>query len=246
MSGLWHLEVSAGLQPPQRSNWPRLQYALKGIARSQPTSACRCLSITAVNMTRLQEAIPSVPRSQYEAKLLLGGHAALYFGFMRSREFTITSQLTEPAVRLSDVAIDSHHTPTLLRVRLRRAKTDPLGQGVEIFMNKSGMSLCPVVAVLSYLAVRSGSDGPLLIHADGLPLTRDQFVTKVKRALQAAQIDSALYSGHSFHIGAASQGCRLILSRSWAGGKVKHTTSTSEPNKVPCRCVNPHRPVSHT
>ena len=196
--------MSAGLQPPQRSDWPRLQYVLKGIARNQPTSARRRLPITPAIMTRLLEAIPSVSRSQYEAKLLWAACCLGYFGFMRSGEFTVTSQSTEPAVRLSDVAIDSHHTPSLLRVRLRRAKTDPLGQGVEIFMNKSGMSLCPVVAVLSYLAVRSGSDGPLLIHADGLPLTRDQFVTKVKRALQAAQIDSTLYSGHSFRIGAAS------------------------------------------
>ena len=112
-----------------------------------------------------------------------------YFGFMRSGEFTITSQSTRPAVRLSGVAIDSHHTLSLLRVRLRRAKTDPLGQGVEIFMNKSGMSLCQVVAVLSYMVIRSESDGPLLVHADGLPLTRDQFVTKVKRALQACSSD---------------------------------------------------------
>ena len=63
------------------------------------------------------------------------------------------------------------------------------------------MSLCTVVAVFSYLAVHSES---LLVHADGLPLTREQFVIKVKRALQAAQIDFTLYSGHSFRIGAAS------------------------------------------
>ena len=71
-------------------------------------------------------------------------------------------------------------------------------------MSKMGTTLCPVVAVLSYLAVHRGPDGPLLIHANGLPLTRDQFVSEVKKALQTAQIDSSLYSGHSFRIGVAS------------------------------------------
>ena len=71
-------------------------------------------------------------------------------------------------------------------------------------MGKTDTTVCPVVAVLSYLAVRRASDGPLFIHANGLPLTRDQFVSEVKKALQKAQIDSSLYSGHSFRIGAAS------------------------------------------
>ena len=159
-----------------------------------------------------------------------------YFGFMRSGEFT-SARTAEPAVCLSDVAIDSLHTPSLLRVRLHRAKTDPFGQGVEIFMSKTGTTVCPVVAVLSYLAVRRGSDGPLFIHANGLPLTREQFVSEVKKAFQKAQIDSLLYSGHSFQIGAVSAaarqlGCWRISLRCWAGGRVRHTCiiSTLEPH----------------
>ena len=138
LSGLQHLQVSAGLQPPQRSNWPRLQYVLKGIARSQPISTRRCLPITAAIMTRLQEAVPSVCTSLYEAKLLWAACCLGYFGFMRSGEFT-SARRAEPAVGLSDVTIDSHHTPSLLRVRLRRPKTDPFGQGVEIFMSKTAL-----------------------------------------------------------------------------------------------------------
>ena len=57
---------------------------------------------------------------------------------------------------------------------------------------------------MNYLAVRPGEQGPLLVHADGSPLTRDQFVRKIKKALRIAKIDPAAYSGHSFRIGAAS------------------------------------------
>ena len=122
-------------------------------------------------------------------------------------------------------------------------------------MNKSGMLLCPVVAVLSYPAVHSESNGLLLVHANGLPwLTRDQFVTKVKRALQAAQIDSTLYSKHSFRIGASvnsssssRRGAGLFYQDGGklTGGKVKHTTSTSEPHGSPlllCHSSSPSEP----
>ena len=46
--------------------------------------------------------------------------------------------------------------------------------------------------------------GPLLVHADGSPLTRDQFVRSVRDALAASGIDSSSYSGHSFWSGAAT------------------------------------------
>ena len=94
--------------------------------------------------------------------------------------------------------------PSLVSLFLRRAKTDPFGKGISIFLGKSGSTLCPVLAVLSYLAVRPNSEGPLLVRSDGSPLTRDQFVRLVKRALSVANIDSSAYSGHSFRIGAAS------------------------------------------
>ena len=71
-------------------------------------------------------------------------------------------------------------------------------------MSRTGTTLCPVVAMLRYLAVRGSSDGPLLIHANGLPLTRGQFVSEVKKSLQTAQIDLSRYSGHSFWIDAVS------------------------------------------
>ena len=122
---------------------------------------------------------------------------------MRSGEFA-SDRSTVPAVCVSDMAVDSHSHQSLLRVKLCRAKTDPFGKGVEIFMSRTGTVLCPVAAILHYMAVHPKGEGSLLIHVDGSPLTRAQFVFQVKKALQAATIDSASYSGHSFCIGAAS------------------------------------------
>ena len=45
----------------------------------------------------------------------------------------------------------------------------------------------------------------LLFHfEDGSPLIKNRFATKFRSALTQAGIDSSLYSGHSFRIGAAS------------------------------------------
>ena len=203
LSSLRHLQVSSGFSPPRRCDWPRLQYVLKGIARCQPQAPLRRLPVTAAIMVKLQNTIPQVVQSPHEASLMWAACCLGYFGFMRSGEFTSDSS-TAPAVCVSDVAVDSHNHPSLLRVKLRRAKTDPIGKGVEIFMSRTGTVLCPVAAILHYMAVRPKGEGPLLIHADGSPLTRAQFVFQVKKALQTAAIDSASYSGHSFRIGAAS------------------------------------------
>ena len=186
LSGLRHLQVSAGLQPPQRVDWPRLQYVLKGIARRQPQDPPRRLPITPAIMGQLQSALPQATSCSYEATMVWAACCLGYFGFMRSGEFT-SDRTAEPAVLAADVAVDSHTNPTLLKVKLRRAKTDPFGKGVEIYMGKTDTSLCPVSAILSYMAVRPKMEGPLLVHANGAPLSRDQFVARVKKSVASSQ-----------------------------------------------------------
>ena len=68
-----------------------------------------------------------------------------------------TVQGYDPEVHLSltDVAIDSHTTPSVVRLCIKQSKTDPLRQGVDIFLGTTGLSICPVQAIISFLAVRS-------------------------------------------------------------------------------------------
>lgn len=126
-----------------------------------------------------------------------------FFGFMRAGEFTATGG-TPPTLCLSDVSVNSHSFPTMLRLFLRRTKTDPFGKGVEVFLGKSGVPLCPISALLKYLEVRGKREGPLFVRTDGSPLSRDYLVRKVQQALALAGIDRGSYSGHSFRIGAAT------------------------------------------
>ena len=94
----------------------------------------------------------------------------------------------------------------MLRIFLRKAKADPFGKGVEVFLGKTNQRLCPVTALLSYLSIRphTSDDTPLFVSQDDVPLTKEAFVKKVKAALSRAGINQQAYSGHSFRIGAAT------------------------------------------
>ena len=99
-----------------------------------------------------------------------------FFGFMRAGEFTCPSSNhfdSEVMLTPRDVAVDQIQSPSLLAMTLKQSKTDPFRMGVTIFLGRTGNLLCPVVAVLAYLAIRPQSPGPLFIFSDGSYLTRD-------------------------------------------------------------------------
>ncbi|ETW92411.1 MAG: hypothetical protein ETSY2_53490, partial [Candidatus Entotheonella gemina] len=104
----------------------------------------------------------------------------------------------------SDISVDSHHEPSTVAIRVKASKTDQFGQGVTIYLGVTKNELCPVTALLQYLTIRPGGDGPLFIAKEGKFLTKPGLVQKVREALTAAGIDSSHYSGHSFRIGAAT------------------------------------------
>ncbi len=95
--------------------------------------------------------------------------------------------------------------PEFLWVHLCQSKTDPFGKGVHIFLSRTSETICPVAAVLSFLAVRPHDlTGPLLRFPDGTTLTRDTLITQVRKALAATGHNPGNYNGHSFRIGAAT------------------------------------------
>ena len=172
LSAVRHLQVVAGLPPMLRNQWPRLQYLLRGVKRSQDSAPNRVrLPITAPIMQQLQAAwARAPPAQQFEATMLWAAACMGYFGFMRAGEFTTSSSNDPPAILASDVAVDSHTNPSMLRILLQRDKTDPFGKGVVICVGRTNAAMCPVAALLGYLAVRPAGEGPLFIFRVALPL----------------------------------------------------------------------------
>jgi len=130
-----------------------------------------------------------------------------FFGFLRSGEISVPSDnCYDPGAHLSltDVAVDNLSDPSVLQVRIKASKTDPFRKGVDIFLGRTGDDICPISAMLAYVAVRGDEPGPLFRFANGKPLTRDRLVTAVRVALSAAGRSEGHYAGHSFRVGAAT------------------------------------------
>ena len=161
LSGVRNLAIANGDTPVDRDQMPGLQLVLRGVARSpSPQSGTRPrLPITGVIMHRL---VGVWSGDSFESRLMWAATCVGYFGFMRAGEFTAVG-IALPGILLSEVAINSRSAPTAVRLRLRRAKTDPFGRGVEIFLGVSGTAVYPVSALMRYLAVRQAGDGQLLV-----------------------------------------------------------------------------------
>ena len=64
--------------------------------------------------------------------------------------------------------------------------------------------ICPVKAMLTYLAIRGKSPGSLFISKNNALLTRAQIKTLVSMTLRTAGLNDSEYNSHSFRIGAAT------------------------------------------
>ena len=93
-----------------------------------------------------------------------------FFSFFKMGELTTPSQRAfDSSVHLTfgDIAVDSMMNTQLIRVSIKQSKTDHVRSGAQVFLGRTGdKTLCPVAAVLAYLAVRQGGDGPLFYYAN--------------------------------------------------------------------------------
>ena len=130
-----------------------------------------------------------------------------FFGFLRSGELTAPENgKFDPGQHLSyaDIAIDDDSSPRRLSVTIKQSKTDPFRRGVTIFLGRTDTQLCPVAALLAYLAIRGPGEGPLFYFKDGRALTRSRLVAELRKTLAECNLRPQDYAGHSFRIGAAT------------------------------------------
>lgn len=75
---------------------------------------------------------------------------------------------------------------------------------MSVHIGKTGNILCPMAAILNYLAIRGSEPGLLFHFKDCSPLTKSKFTASFRKLLDQAGINSSHYAGHSFRVGAAS------------------------------------------
>ena len=163
-----------------------------------------------------------------------------FFGFLRCNEFTVPAQTGyNPAVHLSysDVAVDNRDYSTMVVISVKQSKTDPLRSGVQITLGATEDDICPVKALMPYLAIRGSQPGPLFLTKDNHYLTQSAFRANLSSILQEVGLDTKSYNTHSFRIGAATsaESAGLTESQIKSMGRWKRTHIVPTSNPHPCR-----------
>jgi hypothetical protein len=166
-----YTQISTGLPDPALSSLPRLTYVMRGVRRLAPSSRDHQLPITPEILRSIASTWSCYPAS-FHTTMLWAAFYLGFFGFMRAGEFTCPSlRQFDLSSMLSpgDVFVDSRTDSHSLTVVLKRSKCDPFGVGFWIHLGRTHQALCPVAAVLAYLAIRPATPGPLFIFRDGSP-----------------------------------------------------------------------------
>ena len=195
---------------------PYLEQVLQGIKKQQLTHAPtrERLLITVDIMADIWAVLSHSPKD-YHCIMMWAACCLGFFGFLRCGEFTVPNQSEfDGNIHLSvtDIAVDSKTSPSVIQVSIKQSKTDPFRKGVQLFLGRTDHHICPVKGILPYLALRGTKPGPLFITQDNKFLTRQLFSAALSKVLKATGLDSCKYNTHSFRIGAATSGKQAGIS----------------------------------
>ena len=211
LAAVRNLQLSLGLPDPcDTSSLPRLKLLLAGIRRVRardPTHSTRVrLPITLAALAAMKQQWEQCTVT-HDTLMMWAAATMCFFGFFRSGEITVPSIAAfDPTVHLAwgDVAFNNPTHPSAIRIRLKRSKCDQFGAGVDVHIGQTGSPLCPVRAVLAYIASRQDAPGPFFRDVRGRPLSKSFFVREVRKVLTQLGFQADQFAGHSFRIGAAT------------------------------------------
>ena len=139
--------------------------------------------------------------------MILAIATTAFFGFFHLGELFPTSAAAFNAttdLAWGDVAVDNRRNPRMLQIHLKTSKTQQFGPGVDIVLGTTGTTLCPVTAMVQYIAERGSQPGAFFLSPTKTALTKAQFVSRIRAILQLLGLPHCDYAGHSFRIGAAT------------------------------------------
>ena len=193
------------MDDPRMSSMPRLELVIRGMKRAQAgTPPKPRLPITPEILRRIKAEWDQ--SKEWDHIMLWAVMCLCFSGFLRVGEAVAPEENFDPSQHLTykDIAVDNLADPMRMEVNIKQSKTDPFRAGVKVWIGRTRGDLCPVAAVLAYMALRGPGGGPLFRFQNGSPLTRQKLVSKLREVLQKVGIDCSKYSGHSFRIGAAT------------------------------------------
>ena len=122
------------------------------------------------------------------------------FFFRAGKLMVFSPSAYNSAAHLSWGDISISEDGRMLRVFLKRSKTNQYGRGIEAFIGSTNDALCPVDTMHTYATRHSSAVGAFFCSEGGVPLAKPRFVEMVRAALTCAGVSTIGYSGHSFRI----------------------------------------------
>ena len=163
------------------------------------------LPVTVDILGRIHQAL--MDSSHPEKGVIWAIACSAFFGFFRLGELLLTSSTSyDPATCLSwgDVAVDDRSNPTMVQFHLKKLKCDQFGKGADVIVGRTYVSICPVTAILNFIAGRTDRPGTFFLLSSGAPATKGWFTRHIRELLGAMGLPQDQYAGHSFRIGAAT------------------------------------------
>ena len=114
-----------------------------------------------------------------------------YLGFFRLGELLLPAPGTfnhRLHLAWGDVAVDNPNDPRMVRCHLKQSKTDQMGRGVDVVLGRTGLPLCPLAALVGYIAIRGSRPGPFILTAAGVPITKPEFIKVFRQTLSSRRV----------------------------------------------------------
>ena len=209
LAAIRNTQLSLGLPDPrEHSSLPVLKRVQAGICRARLNRVQSTKVRLPMTAPLLRQIKTELERSAHPNRVVIWAVCCTaFFGFFRLGELLLSAPSSFNArVHLAwgDVAVDNPRTPKMIKIRLKQSKTDQYGHGVDVVMGRTDLDLCPVAAILAYMATRGDCHGPFFLTVDGKTLPKSVFITEIRKIIRVLGLPDSNYAGHSFRIGAAT------------------------------------------
>jgi len=187
---------------PDPTNCFLIKKLLSALRRRRQVADKR-LPISPIILKQLIHGLASVTKSRYELTLYQTVFIIAYFGFLRLGEIAAESkQRIAGGLLATDVRVQRTGGQDMVVITLRHTKTSQYGFPQIIKLQSApGNTLCPVLAVQRFMAVRPQAGVSFFCHFDGSCVTRHQLQATLRKVTAAIGLNSHRYTSHSFRIG---------------------------------------------
>lgn len=180
---------------------PSIKLLLRGISKVSPSSLDNKRPITLSILHKMLCVLRQGYFSPYVDSLLDCSFLLAFYGFLRSGEFTTSSNSFDPTRDVSFSDLTFH--PDFFSLFLKHSKA---GGACSVVIARIDSQYCPYKSMCKFLKKRPFSDpcAPLFLTPDSNPMSKSWFSYHLKQVLLRCNISPKHYSGHSFRIGAAT------------------------------------------